>query len=53
MNLLRSKSCTRAVLGTVMYCDVHSDSCAPIACNLSSLATVPERFLHGQLFRSN
>lgn len=45
LNLLRSAACTRAVLGILMYLQIHSGSCAPAARNPPSLATVNQRFL--------
>jgi len=42
-NLLRSTSCTRTVLGSLMYSDIHSGSCATIAYNLSSLVTIIQK----------
>ena len=39
-NLLRSAFRGPAVLGMLMYCRVHSASCAPAARKLPSLATV-------------
>jgi len=42
--LLRSTSCAPAVLGILMYSTVHSGSCAPPTRNLSSLATLIQRF---------
>jgi len=39
-NLLRSIICAPAVLGILLYCYVHSGSCAPASRKFSSLATV-------------
>src|SRR5689334_12759894 len=50
--LLRSTSCAAAVLGILIYDQVNSGSCAPAARNLSSLATLLQRFPTAQRRRA-